>query len=186
MALIRGADNIRESIDALAGILKYSLDAEGEMVRLAQELDVVSAYCLIQNVRFGNGCRLVMDVPEELKSLMILMFILQPAVENCFKYAVGPGREGGAIRIRARVEGADLIIRVEDDGGGFSEESLKAFEARRERGNARDPGSGIGLKIVDERIRVAFGEEYGIALSNDGGARVAYRLRVIHPGGDAQ
>lgn len=187
MAMIRGADNIRESIDALAGILSYSLDAGSEMVMLSQELDVVSAYCLIQNVRFGNACKLTLDVPEPLRGLSILKFILQPAVENCFKYAVGQGREGGAISVIARTSDEALLIRVQDDGGGFSEASLRAFEMRRERANHEESSSaGIGLKIVDERIRVAFGEGYGIELKNDGGAQVWYRLPVIRREGDAQ
>ncbi len=186
MAMIRGADNIRESIDALAGILTYSLDAEGEMVLLSQELDVVSAYCLIQNIRFGNACKLILDVPEAVRGLSIVKFILQPAVENCFKYAVGQGRAGGVIRVAARTSGSELIIRVEDDGGGFSEESLRAFEARRDRGNvAASSSKGIGLRIVDERIRVAFGDGYGIELRNDDGAQVWYRLPVIRREGDA-
>lgn len=185
MAMIRGADNIRECIDALAGILEYSLDADGEMVLLSRELDVVSAYCLIQNVRFGNACKLVLDVPEDVRKLSILKFILQPAVENCFKYAVGQGRTGGVIRVLARMEGEDLFITVKDDGGGFSEESLRAFEARRERGNGQDaPSKGIGLKIVDERIRVAFGERYGIELQNDEGARVKFHLPAVCQEGD--
>ncbi|MDO4549519.1 MAG: histidine kinase, partial [Clostridia bacterium] len=110
MAIIRGADNIRESIDALAGILTYSLEADGEMVTLDKELAVVSSYCLVQNMRFGNVHRLLVDVPDEIRPVMIIRFILQPAVENCFKHAFKGMPDGGCIVISARVSGDDLTL----------------------------------------------------------------------------
>lgn len=176
MAIIRGADNIRESIDALAGILKYSLEGDQEMVPLERELEVVSEYCLIQNMRFGDTRVLTVEAPEQARALRIIKFILQPAVENCFKHAFQGRPEGGRIWIRAQVEAGGLIIEVSDDGVGFSPQAIQAFQDRA----SRVEEGHIGLRIVDERIRIAFGEGYGITLSPPGpGAHVTYRLPVV-------
>jgi len=183
MALIRKADNIRESIDSLATILNYSMTGDDEMVELARELDVVERYCHIQNVRFGNSYRLVTDVPPEASRCRVIKFILQPTVENCFKHAFGPEARSGLITISGRVADGRLLLSVQDNGRGFSEGSISAFRGRRSHDDGRSPGAGIGFNIVDERIRISFGEPYGIELSNapEGGARVEYRLPAIAP-----
>jgi two-component system sensor histidine kinase YesM len=186
MAIIRKADNIRESIDSLATILKYSMTGDDEMVALSQELDVVRRYCYIQNVRFGNGCDLVTDVSPEAERCHVIKFILQPTVENCFKHAFDADTQDGIITINGRVREDCLLLSVRDNGKGFSERSIREFQATRSPRSPKNEGGGIGFNIIDERIRVSFGEGYGIELSNNdrGGARVEYRLPAIAPATD--
>ena len=179
MAIIRKADNIRESIDALAAILKYSMTSDDETVELARELDIVRSYCHIQNVRFGNSYSLEVDVAPGLERCRIIKFILQPTVENCFKHAFGSSSGSGVIAIRGAAKDGSLILSVSDDGRGFSDDDIKDFAARRPAPEGEDRGTCIGLRVIDERIRIAFGDGYGLSLSNDGGARVEYRLPLI-------
>ncbi len=180
MAIIRKADNIRESIDALAEILKYSMTKNDELVPLDQEISIIKSYCHIQNMRFGNSYTLEVDLEDSVKDLLIIKFILQPVVENIFKHAFSPDTRGGLIHIGAWRDNDRLLVTISDNGKGFSKESIEIFYQRREgSGNAREH-LGIGLDIIDERIRIAFGKEYGIELSNGetGGARVDYHLPI--------
>ncbi len=183
MAIIRKADNIRESIDALASILEYSMTSNEEMVELARELEVVKSYCYIQNVRFGNSNDLHNEVQPELECYRIIKFILQPVVENCFKHAFAVDAKNGVITICSRIVDQRLILSVSDNGKGFSEQSIRDFCARRSGSPQENQRVGIGLNMIDERIRISFGEEYGIMLSNNeaGGALVEYHLPAIGP-----
>lgn len=183
MAIIRKADNIRESIDSLASILEYSMTSNEEMVELSRELEVVKSYCYIQNVRFGNSNDLHNEVQPELECYRIIKFILQPVVENCFKHAFAVDAKNGVITICGKVVDQRLILSVSDNGKGFSEQSIRDFCARRSGSPQENQRVGIGLNIIDERIRISFGEEYGIKLSNNeaGGALVEYCLPAIGP-----
>ena len=183
MAIIRKADNIRESIDALAAILKYSMTSDDEAVELSRELEVVESYCHIQNMRFGNSIQLLIDMPEELKRYRIIKFILQPTVENCFKHAFKNEARSGSISIRGMLGGSCLVITITDDGVGFSGPVLDAFPDTRLEPSHGEHENGLGLSIIDQRIRVAYGGKFGISLRNSsqGGASVKYRLPAIPP-----
>jgi two-component system sensor histidine kinase YesM len=173
MAIIRKADNIRESIDALAGILKYSLTVGEEEVVLSRELEVIRNYNHIQNVRFGNRCVLKMTVPPSLEDCMVIKFILQPVVENCFRHAFIPIMQECIIHIEVSDQPDFLIIDIQDNGKGFSEESLKSFRENQ----AHSGCGGIGLNLIDRRIKASYGAAYGITLLNTGhGAAVRFHL----------
>ena len=183
MAIIRKADNIKESIDSLAEILQYSLTHGDEMVDLAKELEVVRSYCYIQNMRFGNSYSLKVNLSPDIERCQIIKFILQPVVENIFKHAFPSDSSGGVITISGGIEDDNLAIVISDDGRGFSAASIAAFNEKRADKALGRENSGIGLSIIDERIKISFGETFGISLSNNtqGGARVDYRLPVIYP-----
>ncbi len=184
MAIIRKADNIRESIDSLAEILKYSLTQDDEMVTLAKEIEIVRSYCYIQDMRFGNSYSLTVNLAHGLEQCQIIKFILQPTVENIFKHAFPHDSSGGIITICGCIEkNGCLAISISDNGKGFSEESITGFYRKREGKDFENSGEGIGLGIIDERIRISFGNRFGIDISNNdqGGAKVDYCLPVIYP-----
>lgn len=177
MAVIRNAVNIQQSIDDLAVILRYGLSEDTESVPLSEELSIVRRYCSIQEVRFGCSCHLDIDVPDACQSVRIIKFILQPTVENCFKHAFADKSGDNGIRVRAAIREEKLWITITDTGAGFPEQMLAQFragEGRQQRMNH------LGIYIVDERIRIAYGEPYGLHLQNDpaGGACVEYCLPV--------
>ena len=178
MALIRQAGNIVESIDALANMLKYSMNRDGEVVPLAEELANIRDYVYIQNLRFGDRYEVVTDIPEELQRIKVIKFILQPAVENAFLHAFKDHSGKGTIRIRGRLEGGKLILCVEDNGRGMERADLAAALDERQGPKARGKLTGIGLRNVHERIRVSYGEEFGLRLESEAGkgTKVYYTL----------
>lgn len=182
MAVIRHADNITEMLDALGTILRYSMDREGETVRLGEELEMIRKYIFIQNYRYGKECGLDIRIPKELLNCPIIKFILQPVVENAFLHAFREFEGRPQITIDGEREGKELHIRVSDNGRGM-EESLRE-SLNDPNGPQRKKVTGIGLTNVNERIRIEYGEEYGIRIcpGNEGGTTVEYRLLI--PGGE--
>ncbi len=134
MAIIRGADNIVDGIDALAHILKYSMSRENCLVTVAEEVENIRNYLYIQNCRYGNHCRLEMELEEDIMNLKTAKFILQPIVENAIIHGYDKEREEILIRIYGSAEEDSLNIYVEDDGVGISPNVIRQFEAPEKAG----------------------------------------------------
>ncbi len=181
MAIIRGADNIVDGIDALAHILKYSMSRENCLVTVAEEVENIRNYLYIQNCRYGNHCRLEMDLEEDILNLKTAKFILQPIVENAIIHGYDKEREEILIRIYGSAEEDSLNIYVEDDGVGISPNVIRQFEASREGRIKESKLTGIGIKNVDEYIRITFGNKYGLTIESlkTRGTVVLFTLPVI-------
>ncbi len=180
MAVIRGADNIVDSIDALAGLLKYSLGSMEELVTIREELEHISNYVSIQNYRYGEQLVLDIDIEEAVQDWKTMRFILQPIVENAVIHGYGSrDKKRHTIYIYGDREGDCLNLYVEDEGVGISQDQIEAFENGRKTASGRL--TGIGLHHVDECIRMAFGEEYGLKLSKNAerGTIVQFILPVL-------
>ena len=181
MAIIRKADNITETIDALAGMLSYSMSKEGEIVPLGDELENIKNYVFIQNCRYGEKYRVCIEIGEELLALKVVRFILQPIVENAMSHAFKDFSGVGEIVITAWVQGEILKICVADNGHGMTREIIQQLNDRK-NGKNREKFTGIGYANVDERIRVAYGNNYGLSVESSlgEGAKVIYTMPVIH------
>lgn len=177
MAIIRGANNMVPCIDALSGVLKHAMSKEGEMCSLRDELESVKNYVYIQNVRYGNPFALTMDVATELMDLMVVRLILQPIVENAILHGLKENANGGILHISAQKEEDHLVICVLDNGKGISKE----VQSKMNAGQERKAGEGIGFVNVNERLRLVYGEPYGVHVESVPGeyTLVTYTLPII-------
>lgn len=166
MALIRGADNIVDGIDALAHMLKYSMSRDSSLVTIGEEVENIRNYLYIQNCRYGNRCKLEVDLEEEVLSLKTMKFILQPIVENSVLHGYDKNREEIIIRIYGWTEGESLHIYVEDDGIGMAQDVIEEFESAKQSRMKESKLTGIGIKNVDECIRITFGQGYGLSINS--------------------
>jgi two-component system, LytTR family, sensor histidine kinase AlgZ len=133
-----------EQLQRLCSLLRFSLDApETPLVTLGREMQIVRDYLEIEKTRFGARLRYVIEVPEELLPEQVPPLSVQTLVENSVKYAIGPRREGGEVRVTARREGGRLTIAVADGGPGVSEGQIVA---------------GHGLDLLRGRLEAHFGE----------------------------
>ena len=182
MAIIRKADNITESIDALTNMLKYSMNRGSELVSLKEELNHIKDYVYIQNCRYGDRIDVQMEVDDSILQCKVIKFILQPVVENAVMHAFSGSDNQGIVRIIGEIVDENLILYVKDNGVGMSAEMrehlLDMDEDLHQRGKRL---TGIGLKNVNERIRVAYGEAYGLQIeSSEGeGTAVIYTLPLL-------
>ena len=156
-----GADEAREMIDRLAAFLRATLEAGAdEMVSLPGELGTVEAYLDIEAVRLGERLRVHYAVEDGLDTVSVPALILQPLVENAIKHAVSPSPQATTIWIRAFRAGEQLVLEVENETADQSTTTDRVPEGR-----SAQPGSGLGLRNVSERLRTRFGREASLQAS---------------------
>ncbi|MBL8523962.1 MAG: histidine kinase, partial [Betaproteobacteria bacterium] len=132
-------------LDNLIMYLRHSLPrTEDAASTLGEELERARAYLEILQIRMGARLATQIDVPEELKSLPFPTMMLQTLVENSIKHGLEPKSGGGTIWILARRNEYGVAVTVADDGRGFNNETA---------------GTGIGLKNVRERLKLAYGSD---------------------------
>jgi hypothetical protein len=132
-----------EMLGNLISYLRNSLPkTENEPSALGIELERARAYLDILKIRMGDRLRTQIEVPEALKTIAFPTMMLQTLVENAIKHGIEPKYGGGTIWILARENAGNLVVTVADDGQGF---------------NAQSSGTGIGLKNVQERLKLAYG-----------------------------
>ena len=173
-------DEVVEVTSALARLFRTSISKGENLVTLLNEVENIKSYLTIQKMRYEDKLSWRVDVPPGLLGLMTPKLILQPIVENAVYHGVKMSQAGGEIAISARTEGERLTITIADSGVGMTAEQLEQLFVPRP-----DTDRGIGVINDNNRIRLCFGEEYGLHyFSAPGeGTRVEIWLPVIE-GGD--
>ena len=179
-AAIQESREIREIVDAMAYMLRYALHADASDITVANELNHVRNYLIILKHRMLEEFEIEVDVPPELLLEPMVRFTLQPLVENAFEHGFRKKFEPGQrILIGARLEGSYFFITVEDNGAGMAKERLAAIRRSLSDGEASpERREGIGLLNVHRRIRMAFGEEYGLAVESEEGRGTLVEVRM--------
>ncbi len=164
---------ISKMVESLGFLLRSSISMRAALIPLREELEIVGHYVTIQKYRFEERLEFQVDVPEEVMDCCIPKLSLQPLIENAINYALEPKIEPCRIRLAATLEQDYLVLSVEDDGPGMDHELLDKVR----RGEMRR-GSGIGLRNIEERIVLSFGEDYGLILDSEPykGTKVTVRL----------
>jgi signal transduction histidine kinase len=158
-ALIRSdparAENVTES---LADLFRYSLDASSRpSVTLAEEIESVEIYLVIERARFGERLQVAIDIGPEIRSARVPSLLLQPLVENAVRHGVGRTDGICEVVVQARCEEGSVRLRVTDSGPGFSSTDRAIVMAR-----------GTGLANVAERLHYQFGERARLAILRNG------------------
>lgn len=178
MAEIQKSRGIVEMAGSLAILLKHVAKGTDEILPLAQELDLVREFCTIQDYRTGGLAQLkvVLEDPE-LERAAMLKFTLQPLVENALQHGIEPTGRPGTIVIHAHRDGADLVVDVTDDGVGIepARAAVLLEEEPADHGRSFNP---IGLKNVDERIKLRFGPGHGLTIRGEPGVFTTVSVRL--------
>ncbi|MCI9162259.1 MAG: sensor histidine kinase [Lachnospiraceae bacterium] len=150
-------------VTALARFFRISLSKGRSIIPVRDELEHVRNYLMIQQTRFKNKFTYQIEPEPEVLSLASLKLMLQPLVENAIYHGMEFMDGEGQIRIKVRLEGRKLLFTVEDNGLGMTPEQVEGLLTGKTHASSRR-GSGIGVKNVNERIRLYFGEEYGLSI----------------------
>lgn len=173
MAMRIHADDIATATTNMAAFYKLSLGHGEETATLEQEIEHITRYVQLQNMRFKNGLHLAIDVPEPLLSRCMLKIILQPLVENSILHGIlEKDVPEGTIRIGASEEDGVLTITVSDDGVGMPPEMTEDILRKSAR---RD---GYGVKNIHKRLRISYGEEYGLSYESEPGKGTTVYIRI--------
>ena len=190
--LSAGLENVAKMTEALATFFQYTISKVENLVQLEDELTNVNNYYIIQRYRFGDRLSLSVEFEEqegpELMSCRMPKLILQPIVENAIYHGIERKVGNGKIRIRVESTPQRLIITISDNGVGMTEERLSEINAKL-RGMSFDyvapagqTTGGIAVVNVNSRIKLLFGEEYGICMYStlNVGTDVEITLPILH------
>ena len=169
-AILQDCENIARMSHALASFFRYSISRKENIVTLRDELSNIKNYFFIQQFRFEDRFFLdiqVEDGDDELLDCLLPKMTLQPIVENCVFHGLEPKAEQGHVTIRISGTKDMMKVIVEDDGVGMPPDVLDkmraALEEERQPTNQPDThGNGIAMYNVNQRIKLAFGRDYGL------------------------
>ncbi len=173
-AMRRGSEDVAEMAEALGMLFRYCINSPGELATLAQELDNVHHYLLIQRYRYGDRFTYEEHIEdEEAMGSSLPVMTLQPLVENALSHGINRRVNGGRIAMRIETVGNRLMISVEDNGVGIEENELRRVRrALRERSGPIERradssrSTGIALRNVNRRIQFYFGMQYGVDIAS--------------------
>lgn len=163
-------------VGSLSEFFRASLGQGRDIVTIGDEMKHVISYLQIQQVRYQDILTYKVDMPEELYTSLIPKITLQPLVENALYHGIKNKRGGGSIVIGGRIEGNCIYLTIKDDGIGMTEDRLKQINNKINAGEKTDSTSEVvvrrqeaeifGLYNVNERIRLKFGDRYGIHIDS--------------------
>ena len=159
-------DNYNGAIDmvtSLSRLFRISLSKGKNIIPLANEIEHVKNYLNIQSIRYKNRFNYFIECDEDTKELNSIKLIIQPIVENSIKHGMEFMDGEGEIYIKSYIKYGDLFIEVSDNGLGMTQEEAESLLT--DERNVK--GSGIGLKNVNERIKITFGKEYGLSITSE-------------------
>jgi len=167
-------------VTALARLFRISISKGRSIITVAEEIEHVRNYLIIQTIRLKNRFTYEINAQPEAMSLHTVKLVLQPIVENSIVHGLAHYTTGeGHIQIDIAVEGNELVMRIRDNGLGMDREQAESLLTRR------SGSGGIGVTNVHERIRLTYGQEYGLEIRSelDEGTLVTIRQPGIPKGG---
>lgn len=187
-ALCAGLDSIANTTEALATFFRYTISDVGSLATVEAELDNIENYFSIQKYRFGEkfSMHVAYSPDDDILSLKLPKLTLQPIVENAIFHGLESRAEGGRIDISLEITEQNLYISVRDNGIGIPEDRLAEINDRLahvslsgegEAETSRKKG-GIALNNIARRIRLLFGEDYGLHIYSVSGTGTDVRLKV--------
>lgn len=181
IAELQDVDYIPEIATCLSEMFRYNISSETCVV-LGRELKQMENYAAIQKIRFPERFDMDIQVDDFARECYVLKFILQPIVENAYKYAFTKKGKKDRISIwSSKTTDGDLLLMVQDNGVGMSEEKITELNAMLETNIEPKENTGIGLRNVNARIKNYYGEKYGIQVESCSGSftRVTVRLKIL-------
>lgn len=160
--------------ESLTALLRNLVRSPGERIPLREELNLLRHYITIQSVRYMDSFDCDILIPEELQDYRIIKFVLQPLVENAIFHGVEPADHFCKIVISATAEDGVLHLVVEDNGVGMDQRRLAVLNGQVE---AADKG-GIGAANVRSRIKLVYGEKYGLFYESESGRGTRAVIRI--------
>ncbi|MEJ8305073.1 sensor histidine kinase [Saccharibacillus sacchari] len=186
MAFTETPERLYAVIRAVSEMFRYVVRGPAGLVEVKEELRHLQNYLFIQEHRYPGRIETTLDIGAGTEELLVPKLILQPIAENAFQHAFGPEQALWRLDVAVRRLGEDLEIAITDHGKGMSDERLKELRSDIDQGAGRISGSGehIGLANVEARLRLRFGERYGLQLSGGEGIGTTIILRMPVSGGE--
>jgi two-component system sensor histidine kinase YesM len=154
---------------AMADIFRYSIKSN-RFVKVKEEIEIIESYLKIMKLRFPKRINYEIDIKNQIKNKKIIKMLLQPIVENAFYHGLESKTDGGKILIKAEIKDEDIIFLISDNGKGIKEEKLNLLNNSLNRVLKIEiedfKKHGIGILNINKRIKLNYGEEYGLKLDS--------------------
>lgn len=182
-ARMAGDVEVTKMIEALGTLLDYTMDRSNKkLINLSEELRCADAYLFITSMRFGQRLRVEKEIDNSLLSTKVPQLILQPIIENAVVHGVEVVKSG-VIRLKVYREGDNIILQVINTGKSMTPEDMERIKNILENKNTElTPGKGVhaslGIRNVNERIKLIYGEEYGLTIEPAGEDETASTITI--------
>lgn len=171
-------EGVTTMVAALAQFFRVSISKGKEFIRLSDEIEHARSYLIIQKVRYKDKFEFKIEAEQEILQNKTIKLILQPIIENAIYHGINKLQELGEILIKVYRQEDSIIFSVSDNGYGIKPSLLKGI---LEKEPHSESSSGVGLKNVNERIKLCYGNEHGITILSelDVGTTVLIRIPII-------
>ncbi len=163
-----------EMVNALARLFRISISKGHELIPVEKEVEHAKSYLQIQKFRYKNQFQYSFDVQESCLHYYCNKITLQPIIENAIYLDLNRMIDEGFIEIKIFEDGGDVVFTVEDNGVGMTKEQCESILHKEVKGQT----GGIGIKNVNDRVKIYFGEQYGMKIESelDEGTKVSIRM----------
>ena len=173
------AEDASKMVSALARLFRISISRGRELIPIKDELLHAKNYLIIQSFRYKNQFTYTFDTEPGLEKYLCNKITVQPLIENAIYHGIDRLVDEGEIKISVKTapdDAGDILITVEDNGVGMTKEQCLAV-LKKEKSDS----SGIGIKNVNDRLKIYFGEKYGISIKSelDEGTAITVRIPKI-------
>lgn len=186
LAELQDNREVAQMTSSLGSILRYSIKTHQKLVLLDKEIGYIREYLTIHQIMLGDSIRVEFDIEPSILRHYSIPLMFQPIIENALQHGLYGKRDNGLIRIVGKREGDVLHFTVSDNGKGMSAQALEELNRKLSRPVPSQPGEngdsdGIGLTNVNQRIRIVFGERFGLSADRtpDGGTSIRAVVPVV-------
>lgn len=165
IGLTNSENKVSAMVASLADLFRLSLDAKDHLISIEQELEYVKKYLFLLEFRYPDKFNVIWDIKEDVLAYKIVKMSVQPLVENAVYHGIKPKRQKGHLTIRCFLHGNNICVEVEDDGVGLSEKKIDEIKSSLSEDYTIEVEH-IGLRNINQRVKLIFGEEFGIAIKS--------------------
>lgn len=161
LAIQHEEDTIAQNIEALSRLLKNTLTRSTDLITIENELNNIKDYMHLQQFRYKNGIEVIYDTDEKVFEASIPNLLIQPLVENAIMHGLSEKincKERAVLKISAKMDNENVKICIYDNGAGFDTNNIS---------RNMSVGNNIGIKNINDRIKLIFGEEYGLTIKSE-------------------
>ena len=160
MKIFKGNNEVSKMIILLSELVKNALDTDEIVISLAEEIKFAKKYIELQSIKYHDSFSVIWDIDKEIQDYSVVKMCIQPLLENSIAYGVSRFNEGGEIIVTAKIKEDKLYVYVMDNGIQIDKTTVNALKESLDK-KEEISSKNIGLKNVNWRIKLLFGDEYG-------------------------
>ncbi|RCX17552.1 two-component system sensor histidine kinase YesM [Anaerobacterium chartisolvens] len=185
MAQLNNVPEISETVSDLSALMEASIGRDDRLITLEDEFSYADKYISLLKRRFEDRIELVKNIDSQVLGIKIPRLLIQPLIENAAYHGVEMCREKGIINLNAYIEGENLVIEVKDNGMGIEKDELEQLNEKLSMDNntyfktiASKKNKSIGIENVNRRIKLFYGENYGLEIVSRKGVCTVVIVRI--------